>query len=196
MVVVIALVVGLAFALGGDDDSSSAQEQTGFAEIIGDPLPPYSSSAADPAVGTQAPIIRAQTFDNETIQIDPADGTPRVIGFFAHWCPHCQRELPRLVSWIDENAVPEGVEVVAISTSVDSGQPNYPPSAWFEDEGWSEVLVRDSADSALAAGYGLAGFPYFVVTDGNGQVLVRTGGELTTEQWEDLVELAEASASV
>ena len=29
--------------------------------------------------------------DLEFITIDPADGTPKVIMFVAHWCPHCQK---------------------------------------------------------------------------------------------------------
>ena len=113
--------------------SSPVQErfETGTVEIIGEALPP------DESVGHVAPGFKAQPNTSaEMVEIQPDDGTIRLIGFFAHWCPHCQREVPRVAQWLNENGLPNGVEVVAISTSVREGTPNYPPSEWFEAEKW------------------------------------------------------------
>ena len=73
--------------------SSPVQErfETGTVEIIGEALPP------DESIGHVAPGFKAQpNTSGEMIEIQPDDGTIRLIGFFAHWCPHCQREVPRV----------------------------------------------------------------------------------------------------
>ena len=159
--------------------------ETGTVEIIGDALP------ADESVGHSAPAFKAQPNTSaEMVEIQPDDGTVRLIGFFAHWCPHCQREVPRVARWLNENDLPNGVEVVAISTSVREGTPNYPPSEWFEAENWPTQVLVDSPDKTLAAAFGLTGFPYWVLIDGEGTVIHRSSGELTEEQFSYLVYLA------
>ena len=167
--------------------SSPAQErfEIGTVEIIGEALPP------DESVGHVAPGFKAQpNTSGEMIEIQPDDGTIRLIGFFAHWCPHCQREVPRVAQWLNENGLPNGVEVVAISTSVREGTPNYPPSEWFEAENWPTQVLVDSPEKTIAEAYGLTGFPFWVLVDGEGIVVHRSSGELTEEQFSYLVYLA------
>ena len=167
--------------------SNAIQErfETGTVEIIGEALPP------DESVGHTAPGFKAQPNTSpEMIEIQPDDGTIRLIGFFAHWCPHCQREVPRVAQWLNENDLPNGVEVVAISTSVREGTPNYPPSEWFEAENWPTQVLVDSPEKTIAEAYGLTGFPFWVLVDGEGVVVHRSSGELTEEQFSYLVYLA------
>ena len=167
--------------------SSTVQErfETGTVEIIGEALPP------DESVGHVAPGFKAQPNTSaEMVEIQPDDGTIRLIGFFAHWCPHCQREVPRVAQWLNENSLPNGVEVVAISTSVREGTPNYPPSEWFEAENWPTQVLVDSPEKTIAEAYGLTGFPFWVLVDGEGVVVHRSSGELTEEQFSYLVYLA------
>ncbi len=89
--------------------------------------------------------------------------------------------------------MPAGVQVVAVSTAVDPDRGNYPPSAWFADEGYEGILVRDSDQYALAAGYGLTGFPYWVVVGADGSLVARTTGSIDTEAYETMLGLAAAS---
>ena len=79
------------------------------------------------------------------------------------------------------------MEIVAISTSVDTGAPNYPPSEWFVDEEWPALVVADDADSILAQGFGLTAFPFWVAVDADGNVVSRVAGALSTQQFESLV---------
>lgn len=79
------------------------------------------------------------------------------------------------------------MDILAISTSVDQGAPNYPPSRWLREQGWPAPVLRDSAAGDLAAGYGLASFPYLVAVDGDGKVLSRTSGVLAPGQWEEII---------
>ena len=159
--------------------------EKGEVTVLGDPIP------VDPEIGYLAPSFKAQLNDgSELVTIDTADGTVRLIGFFAHWCPHCQREVPRVSKWLEENGVPTEIEILAVSTAVREGTPNYPPSEWFVKERWPTDIFVDNQDNDLAAAYGLAGFPYWVLVDATGRVAHRSSGELTEEQFAYLVELA------
>ena len=167
-----------------ENKAQSPLEQ-GKVTILGDPIP------IDPEIGYLAPSFKAQlNTGSELVTIDPADGTVRLIGFFAHWCPHCQREVPRVSKWLEENGVPTEIEILAVSTAVREGTPNYPPSEWFTKERWPTDIFVDNQDNDLAAAFGLAGFPYWVLVDATGRVVHRSSGELTEEQFGYLVELA------
>ena len=53
--------------------------------------------------------------------------------FLAHWCPHCNDEIPELIA-LDENGdIPENLAIVGISTAVAPDRDNYPPSEWLAD---------------------------------------------------------------
>lgn len=181
---VIALAVAVALSVGSDD-TEPIEGETGFAEIIGDPLVPYVQP--DPAVGAPVPDISAvELATGERTRVG-GDGVPRIYGFFAHWCPVCQAELPSLVDWLDAGGLPAGTDLVAISTAVDPSRGNYPPSAWFEREGFDDDVLLDGDDSALAAGFGLSAYPFWVAVDAEGLVVERISGELTPADLDALV---------
>lgn len=165
-------------------DSGTDTQQTAFAEAIGTPLPPLDFP--DQALGATAPVVSAETLAGSRVQLG-GDDTARLYGFFAHWCPVCQDELPTTVSWLESNPLPDGVEIVAISTGVDPGAPNYPPSDWFEDEAWPADVLLDSEDQALAAAFGLTAFPFWVAVDADGLVVARMEGAIGTDELAALV---------
>ena len=190
VVVLVAVAVGVALLASRDAEQ---QAQTNVAQVSdvsieGAPLPRFEGEEPDPAMEMRAPSFAATTFDGTEVSVLTGDGTAKVIGFFAHWCPHCQRELPRIADWMAVNQLPAGVEVIAVSTAVDPGSPNYPPSAWFTEEQWPAVVVRDSAESEIGDAYGLSGFPYTVGVTADGRVVARVAGELNDEAWEFLVD--------
>ena len=168
-----------------DENVALSPLEQGKVTILGDPIP------VDPEIGYLAPSFEAQLNDGSgLVTVNPADGTVRLIGFFAHWCPHCQREVPRVSKWLEENGVPTEIEILAVSTAVREGTPNYPPSEWFTKERWPTDVFVDNQDNDLAAAYGLAGFPYWVLVDATGRIVHRSSGELTEEQFGYLVDLA------
>ncbi len=134
------------------DDASSetvelvaAGEQFAPVQVIGEALEsmppqiPVTESDNDPAIGQVAPDVTGTSFDGSPVTIT-ADGTPRAIMFVAHWCPHCRREIPAVKALIDDGAVPEGLEIVVVSTAVREGDPNFPPQQWLEDEEWPGLM--------------------------------------------------------
>ena len=192
VVALVVVAVGVAFLAGRDAEQraqDSGVQQVSDVSIEGAPLPPFDGLEPDPAMERAAPAFAATTFGGVEVSVLPGDGTAKVIGFYAHWCPHCQRELPRLASWLAANELPAGVEVIAVSTAVDSGRGNYPPSAWFDEEQWPAVAVRDSESNEIGNAYGLRGFPYMVGLDADGRVVARVSGELSDAAWEFLLQL-------
>ncbi len=188
LVLIVAVVVG--FLASNISDAAPARQETGFAETIGNPLPLYTES--DAAIGMEAPSIVSSTFDGVRVQLGN-DNVARVYAFVAHWCPHCQREVPKLVSWMDGTELPDGVDVVVVSTSVSATADNYPPSAWLESEGWVGTTIVDSEEGALAQGFGLTAFPFWVAVDADDQVLFRATGEVSEATFRDLLDQAAAS---
>jgi thiol-disulfide isomerase/thioredoxin len=185
-VLVLALAAAAIISSGGDDDDSSGNAagvvETRSVSVTGAPLPQFPrDSSADPGVGKEIPDVTGQSFDGTPVSITK-DGKPKLILFVAHWCPHCQKEVPLLADYLKDNPL-QGVDLYTVSTSVQKNQPNYPPSAWLEEEGWTGPTLADSDDSNLADAFGLSSFPYFVAVDASGKVAARTSGELTTDQF-------------
>jgi thiol-disulfide isomerase/thioredoxin len=163
------------------DAATDADPATsGAVTVSGNPLPQFSDTAGDPAVGMTLPTLEGNDQSGAPMTIG-ADGRPTMIVFVAHWCPHCQREVPVVQQWVDDGRLPEGVDLVSVSTAIDPNRPNYPPDAWLADEGWTAPVLVD-ADNSAAQAVGLSAYPFFVVIDGNGTVVLRTTGELTTDQ--------------
>ena len=196
VVVLVAVAVGVGLLASRDAEQMERSDvpQISDVSIEGASLPGFTGEEPDPAMEMRAPAFAATSFDGTEVSVLPGDGTAKVIGFFAHWCPHCQRELPRIADWMANNELPAGVEVIAVSTAVDAGRPNYPPSAWFTEEQWPAVVVRDSAESEIGDAYGLSGFPYTVGVTADGRVVARVAGELNDEAWEFLLDFVAPDA--
>lgn len=200
-VVLLALVVAVV-AGGGDGDDTATDAPAGGdtageaggevgrfaaaavpddtpATVTGTFLPPLTD-ADDPAVGAPMPTLSGTGLDGEPLTI-PTTGRPTMIVFLAHWCPHCQAEVPVIQQWVDDGGLPDGVDLVAVSTAVDDRRPNHPPAAWLDREGWTSPVLSDGDDSAATAA-GVSAFPFFVGVDAGGDVVGRASGELTTDQ--------------
>jgi cytochrome c biogenesis protein CcmG, thiol:disulfide interchange protein DsbE len=183
--VLIALVVALAAGGGGDDNTTTGGGNgdpgtTGTVAVSGNPLPQFADTSDDPAVGMTLPTLEGNDQSGAPMTIG-ADGRPTMIMFVAHWCPHCQREVPVVQQWVDDGRLPEGVDLVSVSTAIDPSRPNFPPDAWLGDEGWTAPVLVD-ADNSAAQAVGLSAYPFFVAIDGDGAVVLRATGELTTDQ--------------
>jgi len=176
VVAALAVAAVAASAFGGKDAIAPDEAQRGPVTVTGEALPTFGADP-DPAIGLEAPALTGQSFDGLPVSITPDDG-PMAIWFVAHWCPHCQAEVPRIVELAEQGLLPNGVDIAAVSTAVDETGPNYPPSAWLDREAWPFPVMADDADGTAAAAYGLQGFPFLVLVDADGTVTLRTSGEL------------------
>jgi cytochrome c biogenesis protein CcmG, thiol:disulfide interchange protein DsbE len=186
VVVVIAIVVAVVASGGSDDSASATKWETAPVKVTGTPLPDFDAKESpDPALGESIPTVDGKSiYDGTPITIGPDSGAgePQMIVFLAHWCPHCQREVPELVDLADEGVF-DGVKVSAVATGTNEGADNYPPSHWLEDEeAWPFPVMGDSPTGTAAQAYGLTGYPYFVMVDADGTVAGRGSGELPKAQ--------------
>ena len=183
--VVVALAALTVVLVGGSDSDDDAggevvMDDYGAVEAAGDPLPPLGDGE-DPAAGMSAPTIVSERPDG-TVEVDPGStGSGRMLVFLAHWCPHCQAELPNYVELAEQGAF-DGIETTAVLTSTSPDRPNFPPSAWLDREGWTGQRFFDDRDSTAAAAYGVSSFPFTVFVDAEGNVTERFAGEQPTER--------------
>jgi thiol-disulfide isomerase/thioredoxin len=192
--VLLVVIVGLIVALAGGTESSDNEDDTrpvfGAVEISGEALPVLDSPANDTAIGLPAPSVSGKSPDGDAVSVGGAGtGEPTVITFLAHWCPHCQVELPLLVDLMDKGEL-EGVRMVAVLTATDPARPNFPPAPWVDEEGWTGDTLLDNDEFAAAQAYGVGGYPFLVVLDGDGNVVARTSGEVPADQILALVDSA------
>ena len=207
IIVIIVLGVAATIAIiatsGGDDEPESvaldelspdeidATGEYGVVEMDGAPLPPFEG---EPSVGLPAPAFTTDSLDGDRVTVEESDNV-RIIGFFVHTCPHCQREVSRVSGWLRLNELPENVELLAVSTLARPEGENWPPSAWFFREGFSETVLLDDAEGTIAAHYGMTSFPYWVVIDEEMKVITQHVGELDDAQLEEIFAVASASQS-
>lgn len=171
----------------GPPSGSAAPAEFQEVTVTGDALERLPKSGDDPEIGNQAPALSGFGFDGSPVEVTPGDGRPTLVVFLAHWCPHCNREVPRLVEWNDAGEVPADLRIVGVSTGADDAAPNWPPSEWIADENWPWPVMADTEDQVAAAAYGLPGYPYFVLIGADGTVLDRQSGEVPIDTLEDVL---------
>lgn len=185
-VVVLVLLGAVVFNAVRKDNSSASSSSLAQVQPVtvkGDALPEFGGDTEnDAAVGTTAPVLEGQSFDGSKVTIGGATGKPTLIMFVAHWCPHCQREVPVLVDWLNSAQKPADLKVTAISTAYNQSSENSPASTWLTKANWPTPVVADSDNSDAANAYGLRYFPYLVVLGPDGTVKGRTTGEMTADE--------------
>jgi thiol-disulfide isomerase/thioredoxin len=209
VIIVVAAIVAVVAASGDDkaivqgsgtSDSVSgpgALPDSQPVKIDGAALPSFTATEGDTAVGMTAPTLEGSNFTGGAVKADAADGAYMLV-FLAHWCPHCNAEIPKLLDWKHSGAVPADLRVIGVATAVDSTQDNYPPGQWISNRGWEWPVLVDEFDGARNAGkgaqaYGATGWPYFVIVGTDGKVKVRYSGEIEAAELEKLVAAALAS---
>jgi thiol-disulfide isomerase/thioredoxin len=189
-VLALGLIVWLAISIAGE---APVDESLGYGNptVEGDPLPVYAAGQQDVAVGLTAPTVEGADWNGNPVSIEP-DGTAKIVLFLAHWCPHCQAEVPVVQDWVDAGNLPDDVQLISVATSTDRLRPNWPPQDWLEEEGWTAPVVMDDQVGTVAGNYGMAGTPFYVVLDGDNTNLGRVSGEIGAQGLDTLVELAQS----
>jgi thiol-disulfide isomerase/thioredoxin len=193
----IAAIVAVVLVVGGGSSSSStttstisdasetSQPTNGDAvaaaefqpvQAEGEMLSRLEDPDNDPARGKIAPVVNGFGFDGAPLTIAPT-GKPMLVVFLAHWCPHCNAEIPRLIEWKDSGAMPADLGVVGVSTGARDDAPNWPPSQWVVDKAWPWPVMADNEDQNAAVAFGVSGYPGLILLNGDGKVLARRSGE-------------------
>ncbi len=152
--------------------------QVAHVKVSGTALPALPDTGQDPSVGTKVPTLTGKTFAAKKIVVPPASTEPQVVMFLAHWCPHCQAEVPRIVQLAAQGGF-NGVHVTAVATGTLGSRPNYPPSKWLKREHFPFAVMVDSRKSMAAQAWGLTAYPFLVFVDASGKVAGRITGEVS-----------------
>ncbi len=158
-------------------------------------LPLFEQGQPDAALGMVLGNVAGIEYYTETeMTVAPADGTARAWLIWAHWCPHCQRELPPLSDWYAENADQyPNVELISVTSSIDPARGN--PLEPYLDELQLPFPVIVDPDLTLAEQFGLSAYPFWVFTAGDGSTLLRVAGFLEIDQVAEIFNQLEAQAS-
>jgi thiol-disulfide isomerase/thioredoxin len=190
----LALVVLLAASIAGEEPIDSS---VGFGEVTveGNALPTIDNpNAGDPAVGLVAPTLSGADWNGTPVSIAP-DGRSKIVVLLAHWCPHCQAEVPVLLDWAASGGLPAEVDLYGVTVLTDPSRVEFPPQDWLEGEGWDFPTIMDNEAGDAALAYGLTGTPYYLVLDGENRNLGRFAGEIGVAGLNTLVQLAQAGLS-
>jgi len=192
--VVLVLGAALVAVMATSRNEGGAGAATGEVTITGDSLPPmedtnpFTSKESDPAYGLVAPSLAGTDFDGNEITIEPT-GRPAVIYFLAHWCGFCQAEVPVIQQLVDEGAVPEGVDIYAVSTSYQANSGGH-PKLWLEGEEFTVPTMRDDDVNSALHAFGSGNFPYAVYLDQDHKVIARSTGSIPKGDMEQLWNIA------
>lgn len=186
--VAVLAAVAVALSVGGEDGGEADDRPYfGAVHLSGEALPDMSAARPDdPAVGRAAPVVDGFDLDGADMRVAPS-GEPVVLAFLAHWCPHCQAELPVLAEAMASGDL-DGFRTVAVLTGTDESRPNFPPAAWLDREEWEGEVLLDDERYTLAAAFGLTNYPFLVWLDGDGEVVMRTAGETGPGQLRQIID--------
>jgi thiol-disulfide isomerase/thioredoxin len=192
-VVGLGLIVWLAIAIAGE---GSVDEAIAYGEVTveGNSLPFFESGSADPAVGQTAPTVTGEDWNGNQFTIGPSDSA-KIVVMLAHWCPHCQRELPLIQDWVDSGGLPEGVELygtTVLTNRVRDGD-TWPPQDWLVENGWTSPTIMDDQAGSIVEAYGMTGTPTYVVLGPDNENLGRLSGEIGLEGLNALAGIAAGS---
>jgi thiol-disulfide isomerase/thioredoxin len=186
--VVALLVAAVLFGGGIGGSAVPVEEELGSPQVEGAlPPMPRDTTVDSTATGLPAPVVVGTDYDGNTVTIED-DGRPKAVVFLAHWCPHCQNEVPSVQRWLNDTGGVEGVDLYSVSTALNAQPGNYPPSEWLEEEGWTVPLIRDDARSSVLVAHGDGGFPFWVFTNSDGTVALRVAGEIPIADLEQIIQ--------
>ncbi|MGZ8804955.1 MAG: TlpA family protein disulfide reductase [Microbacterium sp.] len=200
----IAAVAAVLATRGGDDDEPTLADgetvetnplpdelvgEVRSVRVDGEALPPLGDPSTDAAIGLTAPVLVGESFDGSGVTT-ASEGGPVMVVFLAHWCPHCNEEIPRLLELEAAGRFPDDLKIVAVSTAVSPDSPGFPPSEWIVEKGWLWPVMADDVDfvnvdapNVGATAFGVTGFPFIAVVGADGTVLARWSGSSEPEDF-------------
>jgi peroxiredoxin len=129
------------------------------------PTAPAPGAGGGPVVGNPAPDWRLNDLDGRTVSLRDYRGEKGVLmAFFATWCAACVDEVPSLIAFRNRYK-DRPIELIG----VDYDQPAHVVKRFGEAHKVNYKLVLDT-DGAVAAAYGVVGFPTFVGIDAAGTI--------------------------
>lgn len=141
------------------------------------------SPSSDTASGATAPSWELRNLQGETVRSSELEGKVVVLGFWATWCPPCQKEVPTFIE-LQEQFGDKGIAVVGVS--LDQGGPAQVAS-FVEKAGINYAVVMGDSEMIEAFG-GIPSIPTTFIIDREGRIVEKHIGYVSKGRFEDSIE--------
>lgn len=144
----------------------------------------FNAGTKPAPVASQLPEFTLPDLTGQPHAISEWHGKIRIINFWATWCPPCLKEIPEFIK-LQNQYGPQGLQFIgiaiddefAIEDFIKTTPINY-PNLIGQEQGIS--LAEQLGNQAGA-------IPFSVIVDGQGQIIHRQQGELSSKQILDVV---------
>jgi peroxiredoxin len=139
---------------------------------------PVTTEPRGARIDQLAPRFELPTLDADAVRLtlDELAGKPLVISFWTTWCSYCLLQTPILVDGYVRYAS-SGVQFIGINV-----QEDLIPVAAYRDNHRIPYPILLDGDGAVAATFGVSGYPTTYFLDGDGRIRATQIGALTPEQ--------------
>jgi len=142
------------------------------------PAPPNQSLVA----GSTLPVVPLISLDGEQLELRAPQGTrPILVFIFSPTCSVCHATLP-IWKELYQQAKSQGIEVVGLSVMEPATTAQYVQT---NEVPWNVYCL---AGRAAIRTLGIESVPYTLMLEGNGEISLATGGQLTAEQQQTIVD--------
>lgn len=136
-----------------------------------------SLSRSVPTAGESAPAFSLVSIDGETVTSESLAGQPYLLNFWSSWClPSCADEQPVLIDAQERYGDRVTIVGVLYRDTPDAAREFL---ATYGDGGWAQLA---DPGERLASEWGVLGPPESYLVDGDGVVVARRIGPLTSAE--------------
>jgi len=177
VVAVVVAAVGLVVLLGVVAAAHVAGNRLGD-KSTQSPVAPAGAPQFSPAVRYVPPLQGADMITGDSVTLHPT-GRPLLVVFWAHWCPHCQVEMPRIEEMYDQDGG-DKYDIITVATFVRRGigADGYStPEDFVQSAGLTMPVILDSTGQ-IARRWGVDGTPeMFIIEPSGREILADLTGE-------------------
>lgn len=179
-VVVIGIVIVVIAALNKSPTQQSDVELVGGGK--GDSAP-TASIEGTAAQGQPFPNITGEDmYTGRQVSTKDMQGKPTLVVVWAHWCPHCQKELPIIQQMSKDEAGDFNFLTVTTAAGQQPAQAQYAtPATLMKTQGITMPTLRDDGTTIMQA-LDVQGFPTLLMVDADGKLVGRASGEMPKDQ--------------
>jgi len=165
--------LGRVAAGAGDSESAEAAYEKLIATFPKDRMARNARAQLDSLrlVGKAAPGLQIEEWlGDDPGTLSDLNGKPVMLVFWATWCPHCRREMPRLEE-IWQRYKDDGLTVMALTRN-SRGQTTEKVREYIGENGLTLPIGIDSTGNT-SKNYSVTGIPAAALIDKNGKVVIR-----------------------